>query len=124
MVEYARRLLPDPRHRIVLAGYQDEGAPSRALRELVHRGGGPRTVEVTSESGELVSFRAAKPAYEVGLSAHADRAGLIEYSKRLQPRAIALVHGEPTAQEQLRSRLLQIHPHAEIVCGPAELEVP
>ena len=42
VIEYARRLLPDPRHRIVLTGYQDEGAPSRALRELASSGLAPQ----------------------------------------------------------------------------------
>jgi len=122
VVEYARRLLPDAKHRIVLTGYQDEGAPSKALRELAH-GGGPRLVEVTDQTGELVQFEAAMPAKEVGLSAHADRAGLIEYAKRLRPAVIALVHGEPAAQEELKFRLSQIHPRSEIACGPTDLPV-
>lgn len=124
VVEYARRLLPDARHRIVLTGYQDEGAPSRALHELAHPGGGPRIVEITDQNGELVHFEAAMPAKDVGLSAHADRAGLIEYAGRIRPAVIALVHGEPVAQEELRFRLLQIHARAEIACGPTELAVP
>ena len=41
VVEYARHLLPDARHRIVLTGYQDEGAPSRALLDI-SGSGGPR----------------------------------------------------------------------------------
>jgi Cft2 family RNA processing exonuclease len=124
VVEYARRLLPDARHRIVLTGYQDEGAPSSALRELAHPGGGPRIVEIADQNGELVHFEAARPAKEIGLSAHADRAGLIEYAGRLRPAVIALVHGEPAAQEELRFRLSQIHARAEIACGPTELAVP
>jgi Cft2 family RNA processing exonuclease len=124
VVEYARRLLPDPRHRIVLTGYQDEGAPSRNLREIVRSRGGPRIVEVTDEDGELVQFEAALPAKEVRLSSHADQPGLLEYARRLRPRHIALVHGEPRAQEELRSRLLQIHPGAEISCGPSDMAVP
>jgi Cft2 family RNA processing exonuclease len=124
VVEYARRLLPDARNRIVLTGYQDEGAPTRTLRELTHPGGGPRVVEITDQSGESVKFEAAMPAKEIGLSAHADRAGLIDYAKRSRPATIALVHGEPAAQEELRFRLSQTHGRAEIVSAPTELEVP
>ena len=64
------------------------------------------------------------PAEVVGLSSHADQPGLIEYASRLRPKHIALVHGEPSAQEQLQFRLMQVHPDAEIIRGPSELEVP
>lgn len=124
VVEYARRLLPDPRHRIILTGYQDEGAPSRALRDLTGKAGSKRIVQVPDETGETVEFEAAMPAKVVGLSAHADRAGLVEYASQLNPRHIALVHGEADAQEALRSRLQKVHPGAEITCAPSELAVP
>lgn len=124
VVGYARRLLPDARHRIVLTGYQDEGAPSKALLDLARFGAGQRVVEIADESGNPVRFEAAMPAKQVGLSSHADQPGLIEYASRLRPKQIALVHGEARAQEQLRSRLLQVHPGAEITSGPSELEVP
>ncbi len=123
VVEYARRLLPDSRHRIVLAGYQDEGAPSRALRELAPGGGGPRRVQIPDESGALVAFEAALPAEEVALSSHADQPGLVAYASMMRPKHIALVHGDPSAQEALSHRLLQIHPKCEISCGPSELTV-
>ena len=123
VIEYARRLLPDPRHRIVLAGYRDEGSPSRALRELAAPGPA-RRVRLSNGAGEGVEIRAALPAKEVGLSAHADQPGLVSYAGRLRPRQIALVHGEPAAQEALRARLAERHPGADIVCGPDELEMP
>lgn len=123
VIDYSRALLSDPRHRIVLAGYQDEGAPSRALREL-STSGPERRVRLSNGAGETVEIRAAMPAREVGLSAHADQPGLVRYAGRLRPRHIALVHGEPAAQEALGARLAERHPGAEIVHGPAELEVP
>ena len=123
VIEYARRLLPDPRHRIVLTGYQDEGAPSRALREL-SSSGLARKVRLSDGAGETIEIRAALPAREVGLSSHADQPGLVSYAGRLRPRHIALVHGEPAAQEELGARLAERHPGAEIVRGPDELEVP
>lgn len=124
VVEYARQLLPNPRNRVVLTGYQDEGAPSRALRDLERTGGGPRLVEFVNEQGDKDTFEAAMPAKTVSLSSHADQEGLIEYAGRLDPRVIALVHGEPEAQRELRFRLSQIHSNAEIESGPSELEVP
>jgi len=124
VVEYAQRLLPDARHRIVLTGFQDEGAPSKGLlTDLMGFGRSARMVRVRGEDGELVEFEAAMPAKEVKLSSHADQAGLMDYAGRLRPKHIALVHGDHDAQEVLRSCLLTIHPRSEITCGPPELDV-
>lgn len=123
VVEYARQLLPDSRHRIVFAGYQDEGAPSRALIDLDRAGRGSRVVELLDEGGELIRFEAALPAKHVGLSSHADQPGLVEYASKMQPRTIALVHGYAAPQEELRARLANVHGRAEIHCGPTEVAV-
>jgi Cft2 family RNA processing exonuclease len=64
------------------------------------------------------------PAKEFGLSAHADQPGLIEYACRMRPKHIALVHGEPNGQRELRQRLLTVLPKAEIDCGPPDLSLP
>lgn len=124
VIEYAQKLLPDPRHRIVLAGYQDEGAPSKALIELGGNNTGKRVVQLKDENGDDIRIEAARPAFQVQLSAHADQPGLITYSRRMRPAAIALVHGVSAGQEQLRSRLLEFHPRADITCGPLDVEVP
>ena len=123
VVEYAQHLLPDKRHRIVFSGYQDEGAPSNALLELARSTGGPRVVEVPDESGRLVRIEAAVPARHVGLSAHADQPGLIQYASRLRPRVVALVHGDLAAQQKLQPLLQKVHQEAEIICAPSELPV-
>ena len=125
VVEYARHLLPHDRHRIVLTGYQDEGAPSQALRRITQSGGGPRLVQVPDERGDLVQFKAALPAKEIGLSAHADQPGLLEYAKKIQPKHIVLVHGAPAAQAALSHRLQEVHNRATIWEGPDdELIIP
>ena len=121
VLHYARLLLPDRRHRIVLTGYQDEGAPSKALRGLME---GPRRVAFQDERGDFVEFEAAMPAKEVRFSSHADQPGLVHYAGRIQPKNIALVHGEATAQQELRQRLSRLHSKSEIICGPSELTVP
>jgi len=125
VIEYAASLLPDSRHRIVFSGYQDEGAPSSRLLDLVKVGSGKRTVTVANEHGDPVRIDAAVAARKVGLSAHADQAGLLEYASQLVPRTIALVHGDLEAQKILRTLLQGRHPEAEIICAPEEeLEIP
>jgi Cft2 family RNA processing exonuclease len=120
VLHYARHLLPDPRHRIVLTGYQDEGAPSKTLMDVAS---GRRTVTYQDERGGEAKFEAAMPAEQVGLSAHADQPGLLEYAGKLRPRLIALVHGESRGQQLLREQLLKIHPKSDVVCGPADLRL-
>jgi len=118
VLHYARHLLPDARHRIVLTGYQDEGAPSRVLRDVEM---GRRIVTYQDERGDEVKFEAAMPAKQVGLSAHADELGLVQYASKLRPRQIALVHGESQGQQRLRQKLLKIHRGSDVLCGPADL---
>jgi Cft2 family RNA processing exonuclease len=118
VLHYAKHLLANPQNRIVLTGYQDEGAPSRVLKETAI---GRRVVVGEDENGHKVEFEAAMPAKEIGLSAHADQPGLLEYAAKLRPRHIALVHGEPTGQQALRYQLLKTHPKSAIVCGPDRL---
>ena len=123
VIEYSRRLLEDPRHRLILTGYQDEAAPSRALRAFTKPGTRSKVVELPSEDGGRVRFRAAAPAMDVGLSAHADQAGLVAYAGRVTTKTIALVHGETDAQEALRSQILRASPGRAVHCGPSELAV-
>jgi Cft2 family RNA processing exonuclease len=118
VLHYAQQLLPDPRHRIVLTGYQDEGAPSRALRELAT---GRRLVTLEDERGEKTEFEAAMPAKEIGLSSHADRPGLLRYASLVRSKKIALVHGDPAGQEVLRRHLLRGRPSSDVICGPNDL---
>lgn len=124
VIEYAKHLLPDERHRIVFSGYQDEGAPSRALIGLDRPGRGRRVVELTDGSGKNISIEAAVPAQHVPLSAHADQKGLLEYAARMSPRVVGLVHGDPQAQAQLKLLLQRLHPEAQIHSAPSTLVIP
>jgi len=120
---YAPALLPNPRHRIGLTGFQDEGAPSQALRAITEQGKKSRKVQLFGDAGEPIVFEAGMPAREFALSAHADQPGLVEYAAQLDPTHIALVHGEAHAQKALRTELLNRHPRANIVCGPEEFQL-
>jgi Cft2 family RNA processing exonuclease len=122
VVHYAQKLLGDAKHRIVLTGYQDEGAPSKQLKELT-AASRQRHVTLEGEEGKPVSFDAAMPAYEAKLSSHADEPGLLSYSTRMRPRNIVLVHGDENAQLALMFGLKVRHPRAEIHLGSTEFEM-
>ena len=58
-------------------------------------------------------------------SAHATREALIAYAKKLSPRKIVLVHGDPPAVEWMRAQLSLDLPNSEIIVPlpGAELEL-
>jgi Cft2 family RNA processing exonuclease len=94
----ARRLIENPQHSIFFVGYANPESPAGLLRQ-------------ERVNGE-VALDPDKPAQRVRcniqqfqFSAHATRETLIEYAKRLSPRKIVLVHGDPSAVEWMRATL-------------------
>jgi Cft2 family RNA processing exonuclease len=104
---FARRLIENPQHSIFFVGYASPESPAGLLREQ-------RT------NGE-VALDPDKPAQRVRcnieqfqFSAHATREALIDYAKRLSPKKIVLVHGDPPAVEWMRMTLSAELPGAEV----------
>ena len=104
---FARRLIENPQHSIFFVGYASPESPAGLLREA-------RT------NGE-VALDPDKPAQRVRcnieqfqFSAHATREALIDYAKRLSPKKIVLVHGDPPAVEWMRMTLSAELPGAEV----------
>jgi Cft2 family RNA processing exonuclease len=95
---YAQHLVNDERNGIAITGYQDEESPGRQLLALAEA----ETREVTV-AGRTLEVKCGVEKY--ALSAHADCneiAGLIE---AINPREVALVHGEGQSRESLRDLL-------------------
>jgi metallo-beta-lactamase family protein len=87
VLHHLRRCLPNKRNLIALVGYQAAGTRGRALLE------GARTLRL---HGRDVPVRAEFISIH-GLSAHADRDGLLRWvgSAGNAPPAIFVTHGEP-----------------------------
>jgi Cft2 family RNA processing exonuclease len=115
VIEWARRLLPDPRHRMALLGYQDEGAPGGLLKKLAV-GRPPYTVKLYGDAADVFEVKVAAPVASIGLSAHADQDGLVRYAAAVGPKRIVLAHGDDNARAELRERLVR-----EGVCSDVEL---
>lgn len=97
-VWYAARLAPNPNASILITGYQDEEAPGKKLLDLAeHR---QNTLEL---GGQQVQVQCSVAKYS--LSAHADGGELATYASSLNPRHVALVHGDEEARLALRSLL-------------------
>ncbi|MBV9127881.1 MAG: MBL fold metallo-hydrolase [Verrucomicrobia bacterium] len=113
---FARRMVSDPRHSIFFVGYADPDSIAGRLR--------------AAQPGELVVLdegeaSAAAPGQELratvdkfDFSAHADRESIRAWVRRVAPKKVVLVHGDPAAvrwfQETLRADL----PDSEIILPP------
>jgi Cft2 family RNA processing exonuclease len=115
IVEWADALLRNPRNRLALLGYQDEGsAGGRLKRQLRQQGRPPYELTLPREEGDQLQLQISNPLREIGLSAHADANGLVKFACSIGARHIALVHGEPSAQEALENRLSRELPDAVV----------
>jgi len=104
IIDHLKAGLEDPKNDIFFVGYQASDTPGRDIVKYSQKPGGYVNLD-----GERILIR-AKVHTLTGYSAHADQKGLIEWVQSMseKPKKIKLVHGEPEAQNALRSRLLQL----------------
>lgn len=113
---FARRLLEKPEHSIFFVGYADPESPAGVLR--------------STPPGALVSLDEDEPAQarrcqieEFQFSAHAPRESLLDYIKRLAPKKVVLVHGDPPAVEWFRAATAAALPGSEVIVPTPGLEI-
>jgi len=97
VLHHLKAMVPDPRHHIVLAGFQVGG--SRGAHLLA----GAREVKI---HGQYVAVRAQVSALE-GVSGHADANQILDWLRALRrpPAQTFVVHGEADAADTLRLRI-------------------
>ena len=113
---FARRMIENSQHSIFFVGYANPESPGGLLREA-------------GTNGE-VALDPDKPAQRIRcnieqfqFSAHATRESLIEYGKKLSPRKIVLVHGDPPAVEWMRGTLSTELPRSEVIVPAPGVEL-
>ena len=113
---FARRIVENPRHSIFFVGYADPESPAGILR--------------TAQADEPVMLDPDEPALPVRchmeqfqFSAHAARENLIAYAKKLSPKKIVLVHGDPPAVEWMRATLSADLAATEVIVPTPGVEV-
>src|SRR5437868_2739590 len=113
---FARRLIENPQHSIFFVGYANPESPAGLLRDA-------------GTAGE-VALDPDKPPQRVHcnieqfqFSAHATREALIEYARKLSPRKVVLVHGDPPAVEWIRATLSAALPASEMIVPPPGVEL-
>ncbi len=105
ILEYFRRLAPDPRNTLIFVGYQCEGSLGRRIQK------GWREVPMGNNGGrrEVVNVNMDIETVE-GFSAHSDRAQLIDFVRESspKPKRVVCVHGESRRCLDLCSSLHQL----------------
>ena len=77
-----------------------------------------------TEKPDIVCLQETKcPDEQFQFSAHASRESLIEYAKKLSPKKIVLVHGDPSAVAWMRARLIVDLPGTEVVVPSPGVEL-
>jgi Cft2 family RNA processing exonuclease len=113
---FARRFIENPQHSIFFVGYASPQSPAGLLRE--------------AGTGGEVALDPDKPPQRVRckieqfqFSAHATREALIEYAKKISPRKIVLVHGDPPAVEWMRATLSAALPDSGVIVPEPGVEL-
>ena len=113
---FARRLIERPEHSIFFVGYADPESPAGVLR--------------TAAPGALVSLDEDEPAQllrcrieQFQFSAHAPRESTLGYIKKIAPRKVLFVHGDPAAIEWMRGSVSSALPDCEAIVPPPGVEI-
>lgn len=97
VVHHLMHLLPDPRHTVILTGYQALGTRGRALAE---------GATVLKMFGRYVPVR-AEVVFDHVFSVHADATELLSWLQALPaaPETVYVVHGEPESARSLATKI-------------------
>ena len=113
---FARRIIEDPRHSIFFVGYANPESPAGLLREAGQGG------EVTLDPGKPPQ-RIRCNIEQFQFSAHATRESLIDYAKKISPKKLVLVHGDPPAVEWMRTTLSNELPGSKVIVPRPGVEI-
>jgi Cft2 family RNA processing exonuclease len=108
---FGRRMLEDRRHSILFVGYADPASPAGRLRAAAPGD----MVQLDSETPP-VPLRCQVEAFD--FSAHAHREDIRSYVRRLAPKKIILVHGDPAALGWFQKSLSADLPGTEVLIPP------
>jgi Cft2 family RNA processing exonuclease len=113
---FARRVIENPEHSIFFVGYADPESPAGILK--------------AAQPGELVSLDPDEQSQplrcqieQFQFSAHASRESIVRYVKRLAPKKIVLVHGDPAAVAWTHAQLVAALPGSEVIVPKPGVEL-
>ena len=109
--KFAQRMLADARNAVFFVGYADPDSPAGRLRAAA-----PGDMVTLEDDAPPVPRNAQVEVFD--FSAHSQREDILAYIRRLQPKKVILVHGDPGALEWFRSTLAAQEPAMEVVIPP------
>ncbi len=113
---FARRVIENPRHSVFFVGYADPLSPAGILRDA------EQEHEIALDPDEpLQRVRCNRKQFQ--FSAHASRESLIDYAKKLAPKKIVLVHGDPPAVAWMHAKLIVDLPECEVIAPTPGVEL-
>lgn len=106
--QFAWKFLDNPRNAIAFVGYTDPESPGYKIR--------------TAKQGDMIKLAKDLPAVPLqarvesfDLSAHATREQIADYTEKVRPKKLILVHGEEAAQQWFVRRFGETLPETEII---------
>jgi Cft2 family RNA processing exonuclease len=113
--QFAERLVGDAQQSLYFVGYADPDSPAGRLK--------------AAQPGDLVQLGESMPGRELvcqisefDFSAHAPRELLFEYIRRVSPKVVVLVHGDPPAVSWFESKISTELPGVRVVVPLPGLE--
>jgi len=113
---FARRIIENPQHSIFFVGYANPESPAGLLRDA---GRGREVALDPDKSPQRIRCNIEQFQF----SAHATRESLVAYAKKISPKKILLVHGDPPAVEWMRATLSKEIPGSEVIVPTPGVEV-
>ncbi|GAA1869723.1 MBL fold metallo-hydrolase [Myceligenerans crystallogenes] len=104
---WARKVLPDERSLVAVVGYQDPNSPGGKLLAMDETGGTWNLPDLNGGAPTPVEVSARVRKY--GLGAHASARELVAIATQVRAKATMLVHGDPSARQELTARLTSRH---------------
>jgi Cft2 family RNA processing exonuclease len=113
---FARRIIDNPQHSIFFVGYANPESPAGILREA---GQGGEVALDPDKSPQRIRCNIEQFQF----SAHATRESLIDYAKKISPKKILLVHGDPPAVEWMQATLSKDLSGSEVIAPRPGVEM-
>lgn len=105
---FARRILEHPEHTLIFVGYADPASPAGRVKATPP--GGEVTIDPEFPPQKLLCH-----VQQFAFSGHSTRESIVAWLKRVTPKKIILVHGDPAAIDWFAGTLGTGLPESEII---------